>query len=73
MAKIGESVPGKPEGCQCQGCHNVYQVDLMVPDAVWEKIKPTGKPAGGGLLCGSCIMGRLEAISGYGCWSLTEN
>lgn len=62
----------KSEGCRCQGCNSTYQVDIMVPDALWEKIKPKDKPVGAGLLCGGCIMDRLEAISGYGCWTLSE-
>jgi hypothetical protein len=43
-----------------------YKVDLMVPDRVWEKIKPAGKAKGAGLLCGACIMKRIEGLGDYG-------
>lgn len=44
----------------------MYRVDLIVPDDVWERIKPPGKPEGAGLLCGSCIMEKIEAFGKYG-------
>lgn len=59
--------------CTCQGCGKQYRVDLIVPDEIWERIKPTGKAAGAGLLCGACIMARVEAISGYDWWHLTKS
>jgi hypothetical protein len=37
-----------------------------VPDVTWEKIKPAGKAQGAGLICGACIMNRIEAIGEYG-------
>lgn len=46
-------------GCKCQGCGSRYRGDLLVPDEVWERIKPVGKSAGGGLLCANCIMRRI--------------
>lgn len=49
-------------GCRCQGCGKKYTVDLIIPDFLWEKIKPKGKSEGAGLLCGSCIMERLESF-----------
>jgi hypothetical protein len=52
--------------CKCQGCGSRYKVDLNIPNEVWRKIRPEGKPPEGGLLCGSCIMGRIEAIGEYG-------
>ena len=58
--------------CKCQGCGKQYKVDIVVPDELWEKIKPKGKPEGGGMLCGSCIMDRIEAFDNYGAWVLTE-
>jgi hypothetical protein len=42
-------------------------VDLNVPDGVWQRI---GMPARAGLLCGVCIMIRIEKMAarsgGYG-------
>lgn len=58
------------EGCLCQDCGNKYQVDLNVPDDLWEIIKPWGKPKGAGLLCGQCIMRRIENISEFDAWEL---
>jgi len=40
-------------------------MDLMVSDEEWELIKPAGKPRGGGLLCPSCIVQRIEKLYGY--------
>jgi hypothetical protein len=51
--------------CKCQNCGKKYKVDLNIPDELWEQIKPKGKPPGGGLLCGSCIMEKLEKILGH--------
>jgi hypothetical protein len=51
--------------CKCQFCGKQYKVDLIVPDELWEIIKPEGKPEGSGLLCGSCIMSRVENVSDY--------
>jgi len=60
------------KGCKCQGCGKIYTVDVLVPDELWEQIKPYGKPDGGGLLCGTCIMRRIEEASDYAAWRLTE-
>jgi hypothetical protein len=46
--------------CVCQGCGTNYTVDFVVPDDLWEEIKPENKQIGAGLLCGSCIAGRIE-------------
>ncbi len=62
--------PDGDEGCACQRCGNKFKVDIIVPDDVWERIKPTGKPAGAGLLCGHCIISRLEDL-GYGAFALS--
>jgi len=48
------------DGCLCQGCGKPYMVDLIIPDNLWEEIKPSGKAKGSGLLCGKCIMDKLE-------------
>lgn len=62
--------------CICQGCHRPYYVDLMVPDDLWERIKPEGKPPGGGLLCPSCIGWRIEdlhsAVSKHNCYHVSK-
>ena len=52
--------------CTCQQCGKQYRIDLIIPDNVWEKIRPSGKAKDAGLLCGSCIMERLEAFGKYG-------
>ena len=51
--------------CICQSCEKPYKVDIIVPDDLWERIKPIGKSKGGGLLCGSCIMKKIERDNGY--------
>jgi len=51
--------------CICQGCGQKYHTDVIVPNELWEKIRPEGKPPDGGLLCGSCIMQRIEAQDNY--------
>ena len=58
--------------CKCQECGQQYTVDLLVADDTWERIKPTGKPPGGGLLCPGCIIDRLLVDApGYGAWHLS--
>lgn len=51
--------------CTCQGCGNKYKLDLLIPDQLWEQIKPIGKPKGAGLLCPTCIVTRIENTFGY--------
>jgi len=46
--------------CKCQNCGRQYKVDLLIPDNIWEKIRPLDKPPEAGLLCGSCIMSHIE-------------
>lgn len=57
-------------GCTCQECGHRYRVDVMVPDALWEKIKPKGAGPGAGLLCGLCIAARLEGFGEFGVFTL---
>ncbi|MCK5603293.1 hypothetical protein KAR91_15525 [Candidatus Pacearchaeota archaeon] len=52
--------------CKCQLCEKQYRVDLIIPDNVWEKIKPDGKANGAALLCGACIMNKIESFGEYG-------
>ena len=51
--------------CTCQECNKQYTVDFIVPDDLWEVIKPSGKPPGAGMLCGECIARKIESIPGY--------
>ncbi len=53
------------DGCTCQSCGNIYKVDFLVSDDVWERIKPENKPKGCGLLCGICIAKALEHLNGF--------
>ena len=52
--------------CICQQCGKKYKVDLLIPNSLWEKVKPSGKEKGAGLLCSSCIMKRVEGLNIYG-------
>ena len=42
----------------CQYCGKKYKVDLMIPNKLWKKIYPNKD--GSGLLCGECIIKRVE-------------
>lgn len=52
--------------CTCQLCERKYKIDLLVPDNIWEIIKPHNKPKGAGLLCGICILKKVENLDLYG-------
>ena len=58
--------------CTCQRCKKKYTVDLIIPDLLWEKVKSNRKTLDAGLLCGACIMARVEQISGYDYWYLAK-
>ena len=58
--------------CKCQECERQYKVDIVVSDELWNQIKPDGKLKGCGMLCGSCIMNRIEAQNNYDAWELIE-
>lgn len=47
--------------CTCQSCNKQYTVDLMVPDEIWQQIKP---PVYGrdGLMCPTCIIEAVEKL-----------
>ncbi len=50
-------------GCLCHGCGRRYLVDLLVPDELWDKIRPDpSRGAAAGLLCPRCIGARLESL-----------
>lgn len=51
--------------CKCQECGLYYGTDIVIPDELWEEIKPVGKPEGAGLLCPSCIGRKIEMLGGY--------
>jgi hypothetical protein len=55
--------------CKCQDCGVSYQVDILIPDELWKEL--TGKSDGSGLLCGGCIISRIEAL-GYSAWRLVR-
>ncbi len=59
--------------CKCEACQADYRVDVLVPNDLWERIKPFGKPQGGGLLCGPCIMGNIEALDEYAAFHLVKS
>lgn len=49
--------------CICHECKTPYYIDLNIPDELWQRI---GMPEHSGLLCGICIMKRLESFKQYG-------
>jgi hypothetical protein len=51
--------------CTCQACLRPYETDMLVPDDVWEAIKPDGCDIGAGLLCPTCIMDRASDRLGW--------
>jgi len=59
--------------CICQECGKTYQVDLIFPDHIWEKIKPKGKGKGAGLLCGSCMLAKIENFGKHGVLHVRED
>lgn len=64
--------PFEDEGCTCQGCGAKFRVDVRVPDTLWARIKPEGKPEGAGLLCSVCIFARIEGLGEFGALCLFE-
>ena len=55
------------EGCVCQQCGLLFQVDVLVTNKLWSEI---GMPDRGGLLCGRYIIGRIEAKDEYNAYRL---
>ena len=70
--KCKSSRPHFIEGCICQYCGNKYKIDLLIPDELWEQIKPSGKPQGTGLLCGLCIISKLENLLSYSAFKIIK-
>lgn len=63
------SEPAGDVGCRCHGCGLRYLVDMNVPDDLWVRI---GMPSPGGLLCGRCIVDRLEQFGEFDAWALVR-
>ena len=65
----GELKDPREDGCLCQGCGKRYKVDLIIPNDVWAKICPNKNSIdplyGSGLLCGVCIMQRVEDLDEF--------
>lgn len=49
--------------CKCQICGRHYSVGLNVPNELWEIIRLSNKQKESGMMCGSCIMFRIETIN----------
>lgn len=56
--------------CKCHGCGCQYKLDLLVSDSLWEEIKPENAKEGAGLLCGKCIISRIESKFGYSSFNI---
>ncbi len=48
-------------------------MDLLISDKIWEKIKPNNKTFDAGLLCGPCIIKKIEKLFGYSIFELIES
>jgi hypothetical protein len=55
----------RDQGCLCGGCGRRYRVDLLLPDTLWAATNS----AGAEMLCGCCIVQRLETL-GFGAYRL---
>ena len=55
-------------GCLCRDCGERYKVDLCLSDDLWQEIWHDNK----GLICGACIMKRIEKLDIYRTFSLNE-
>lgn len=62
IAENHERFSGKPLSARCFDCYRPYAdagfPDFIIPFWAWKRISPSGDD--GGLLCPSCICGRLE-------------
>ena len=68
LSALGEEDPP----CTCHGCGRKFRVDVNIPDELWREIRPDPRrPPAAGLLCGPCIMERIEAMGQYGAYDLT--
>jgi len=48
------------EGCTCHSCGRKYKIDFNIPNELWGKINQ-----GKNLLCGTCIVEKLEQYLDY--------
>lgn len=62
----------RDKGCKCQGCGRRYRVDLVVPEDLWRQIRPEGPVVKAGLLCGRCVMDRVEQLGQFGAFVLVR-
>ncbi len=59
--------------CKCQSCSQQYSIDIIIDDSLWAKIKPSNKSKESGLLCGQCIIKKIEHLySDYSAFQLKE-
>lgn len=58
--------------CVCQECGIFYKIDIITEDGLWNEIKPEGKENGAGLLCGMCIVRKLENNNKYNAFKLVK-
>ena len=56
--------------CKCQECGKDYKVDIIVDDELWKKISP--KKSDSGMLCGRCIVDKVEKLNEYNAFSVKE-
>ena len=54
-------------GCKCQECGRYYKVDFNIPKEIW--VKMCGKY---NLLCGCCIVKRLEQLEEWDYWNIVK-
>lgn len=60
--------------CTCHNCGRKYKVDILVSDDVWHRIRPhKNRPKYAGLLCGSCILSKIEQLGEYNSYTLVGN
>lgn len=59
----------RDQGCLCQGCGRRYRVDLLLNDELWKWIRYPDNPT---LLCGVCIMERIEQIGSFDYFYFTK-
>lgn len=58
--------------CKCQECGKHYKVDILVDDDLWDKIRPKHKKRSAGMLCGICIMKKIESFDIYTAYELRK-
>jgi len=56
-------------GCKCHGCGRIYKVDLLISDELWYLITYPDRPE---MLCGMCIMERIEEIGKFDYYKLEK-